>query len=347
VLGLALILCLSASIWKSAAPALTAFKVYQTLVCLLFTQLFVERFGVRASLNAMLWGDALLCVVIAICAFLAPDMVWIPSDFNPDPSRLIGALIVPTGVVSVVAIILFLTTVRGLRKPLHPWLLALFFSLLVFSLMRTAYIAALVFFVLVLLKRPNIKPLRHFTYLLLAFLLTLYAYSLLPSVSRFRTPETISTLGDRIGLWRHLTTITLHQSPWFGLGYYSASRIYGPEYNPGLATAHSMFLEVLSGGGVIAFAFFLALCITLSTYAAQLLCLAKDRLSFAASSLFIACLLFGFMGEEIDSGPVAISFWCAAAILPRLYELRLKLTARCVPSDNFFTATRLRKVEGL
>jgi hypothetical protein len=328
ILGLALIICLGASVWKSAAPAFTTFKVYQVLVSFLFTQIFTERFGVQASLKAMLWGNALLCIAIATCAFLAPDMVWTSTELNPNPSRLSGEVIATNGVVSVLAIILLLTSVRGIWRPAPLSLFALFLSLLVLSLMRTAYMTAFVFFALVALRRPNIKPLRRFAYCLFAFLLMLYACDRLPSVSQYRSPETISTLSDRTGLWRHLTTVTLNQSPWFGLGYYSASRIHGPEYNPGLGTAHSMFFEVLSGGGLLSFAFFFALCVTLSIYAARLLYLSKDRLSFATGTLFIACLLLGFTGETIDSGPLSISFWCSAAALPLVHEWSVKRMPR-------------------
>ncbi|OLB17188.1 MAG: hypothetical protein DMG58_13390 [Acidobacteria bacterium] len=324
ILGLVLIICLSASVWKSAAPALTAFKVCQMLVSLLFTQVFLDSFGVATSLKALFWGNTLLCVAIAICALLVPDIVWTASDFNPDPSRLFGALIAPTGVVSLLAIILLLTTVRKIWRVLPLSLLALFLGLLALSLMRTAYVAALVFFVVVLLKRPKIKPLRRFAYLLCALLLMFYAYDRVPNVSRYRSPETISTLSDRIGLWSYLGSVTLTRSPWLGLGYYSASRTYGPEYNPWLGTAHSIFFEALVGGGVPSFVFLTSLCLILSIYAFRLLWVAKDRFSFAIATLFIASLLFGFMGDEIDSGPVAISFWCSAAILPRLYERFVK-----------------------
>jgi len=324
ILGLGLVVCLAASTFVSAAPALTAYKVYQILVSMLFVQIFVERFGARASLRAMLWGNALLCLAIAICAFLAPEMVWTPSDFNPEPTRLFGTLIAPTGVVATLAVVLLLTTVRNIWKPLPLSLLILLFGLLALSLMRTAYVAALVFFALVLLKRPNVKPLLRFTYALSCFLLTAYTCAWLPNVNQYRDPGSISTLSDRTGLWRHLTQVTLSRSPWFGLGYYSASRTYGLEYNPGLGTAHSAFIEVLLGGGIVSFAFFLALCLTLSIYAARLLLAGKDRLLFAVASLFIVSLLFASMVDEIDSGPVAISFWSAAAILPRFYESFLR-----------------------
>jgi len=85
-----------------------------------------------------------------------------------------------------------------------------------------------------------------------------------------------------------------------------------------------MFFEVLLGAGVPSFMFLTTLCLILSIYAFRLIWVAKDRLSFAISTLFVASLLFGFMGDEIDSGPVAISFWCSAAILPRLYERFVK-----------------------
>jgi hypothetical protein len=320
ILGLALILCLTASVWKSAAPALTLFKVYQMTVSLLFTQIFVERFGAKATLKAIFWGNVLLCMVIAICAFLAPDLVWVPSDVNLDLSRLRGDLIAPSGVVSTTVIILLLSDVRRRLSALHLFLLSLLLGLLALSLMRTAYSVALILFVLILLRHPNPKPLRHLAYVLCAVATVLYAYHWVPSLSEYRNPATTSDLGDRIGLWRYLSTITLNHSPWFGLGYYSASRIHGLEYNAGLGTAHSMFFEVLVGGGVLSLLLLLALCVTLFVYVFRLLYGKRDRFSLAVSSLFIACVLFGCMGEQFDSGPTAISFWYSAAVLPCLYE---------------------------
>jgi len=325
ILGLVLVLCLAVSILTSDAPPLTAFKVYQILVSLLFTQIFVERFGANAALKTMLWGNALLCIAIAICAFLAPEMVWTVSEADPQLPRLYGELIASTGVVSVLAIVLLLTGVRRIWKPIPLSLLALFFCLLVLSFMRTAYVTTLVFLALVILRRPYIKPLRRFSYCFFALLLMLSAFGRIPSLSRYRSPETMWTLSDRTGLWRHLAAVTLDQSPWFGLGYYSASRIHGPEHNPLLGTAHSIFVEVLAGGGLLSFFLFVALCAVLATYAARLLCLKRDRLSFAFSALFIACIILGFMGETIDSGPLAISFWCSAAMLPRLHKWSFKI----------------------
>ena len=324
ILGLSAVIGLAVSIPTSVAPFLTAFKVYQMLVSLLFTQLFVERFGYKSCLKNIFWGTCLLCGAIAICAFLAPDLVWISSDFNPDPSRLRGDLIAPTGSVAAIAIILLLTGVRRIWRVLSIALLGLFLGLLVLSLMRTAYLVILGFFVLVLIKRPNAKSLNQLAYLAGALALTFYAYNWMPHLSEYRDPQTLSSLGDRIGLWRYLSDITLTHSPWIGLGYYSASRIYGPEYNQGLGTAHSMFFEILLGGGVLSFVLFTALCLLLSVYAAYVLYKNRDRLSLTIASLFFASLIFGSMGEEIDSGPVAICFWYSVVVLPWFYPSSMR-----------------------
>jgi O-antigen ligase len=319
-LGLAIILCLAVSAVVAKAPALSAFKIYQMAVALLFTQLFVNQFGYTSCLKQIFWGTALLCGVIAVCALVVPDLVWIGSDFNPDPSRLKGDLIAPTGAVSAIAIILLLTGVRKIWRVLPLALLSLFLGLLVFSLMRTAYLVILGFFVLVLIKHPDAKSLRQLAYIAGAIALPVYAYHWLPSLSQYRQPEDVANLGDRLGLWRYLSNITLTQSPWLGLGYYSASRVYGPQYNSGLGNAHSMFFEILVGGGVLSFALFSALCLMLSWQAAYLLYKNRDRFSFAITSLFFASFIFGAMGDEIDSGPVGMCFWYAAATLPWLYE---------------------------
>lgn len=318
--GLAMVLCLALAAAVARAPALAAFKIYQILVSLGFMHVFVLRFGRKYSLKAIFWCSALLCFAVAIGAFLFPDLVWFSSDFNPDPSRLRGEFIASTGVVSSLAIILLLTGVRKLWRAVPALLLAFFLALLVLSQMRTAYVVVFIFLAVALVKRTDRRPLRRFAFLSCALMLTLYAYNWLPSLSQYRDPGSMADLDDRVGLWRHLAGVTFTRSPWLGLGYYSASRIYGPEYNPGLGTAHSMFMEVLLGGGVLSFALLIGLCAVLSVWAARLLYSRRDSFSFAVVSVFIACMLFGFMGEEIDSGPVAICFWYSAAVLPWLGE---------------------------
>ncbi len=323
-LGLGISMCLAVSAVISNAPIFGSFKIYQMAVTLLFLQLFVDRFGYVSCLKKIFWGTALLCGAIAVCAVAAPDMVWIASDFNPDPSRLVGYLIAPTGSVSVFAIILLLTGVRKIWRVVPLALMSLCIWLLVFSMMRTAYLLMLSFLALALVKRPNARALKQFAYISGILAIGLYTYQLLPKLSNYRQPEDIASLGDRLGLWSYLSNITLTHSPWLGLGYYSASRLYGPQYNPGLGNAHSMFFEILLGGGVVSFALFIALCIVLSVQATYLLYKNRDRFTFAVAALFFASLVFGAMGDDIDSGPVAMYFWYTASALPLLYERSLR-----------------------
>ena len=340
-LGLAMVLLLSISAVVTRAPVLSAFKIYQMLVSLCFIHIFVQQFGRQSCLKRIFWASALLCVAVAIGAFLFPDLVWFSSDFDPEPSRLRGELIASTGIVSTFAIILLLTGVRKMWRIVPVLFLSLFLGLLALSQSRTAYAVAFVLLALVILKRPNVKPLRQFAYLVCLLTIILYVYNRLPNLSQYRDTESIANLDDRVGLWRYLGGVTLTQSPWLGFGYYSASRVYGPEYNIGLGTAHSMFMEVLLGGGVASFALLVVICAVLSKYAARLLYSRRDGFSFAASSLFIACLLFGFMGEEIDSGPVGICFWYCAAVLPWLCARLAKRAPRPIQIGTGFSPIAL------
>ena len=99
-----------------------------------------------------------------------------------------------------------------------------------------------------------------------------------------------------------------------------------------------MFFEILIGGGVLSFALFIAVCILLSLYAVCLLYRNMDRFSFAVATLFFASVIFGAMGDEIDSGPVAMCFWYSASALPLLYERSLKRTLQARGAQVHATA---------
>jgi O-antigen ligase len=170
----------------------------------------------------------------------------------------------------------------------------------------------------VLLKRPNSKPFHRFAYVSgFAFVLAL-ALGLTSGLSQYRDPESIWTLSDRMGLWTFLTTVTLHESPFLGFGYYAASRVYGPQYNPDLGTAHSMFVETLAGGGLVAVAILVALCVVMLGYAIRIFRSEDTNLSFVVAILLLLTLSAGFVGATIDSGSMAITFWSLAACLPIL-----------------------------
>ena len=105
-------------------------------------------------------------------------------------------------------------------------------------------------------------------------------------------------MSDRIPLWEHLTTVVMRESPITGLGYYAASRVVAPEYNPSLGTAHSAFFEVLVGGGILGAALFLLLCASLVWFAASLLRVARGQPSaVAAAGLLAVTLVMGVTSE--------------------------------------------------
>jgi hypothetical protein len=310
-LGLVLILCLGASALVSPAPALTILKVYQTLVMLLFSLLFVQRYGVDACLQRLFVGSALLVIAIAVSAIIAPDLVMMVGG-----PRLTGELIAPAGDISVFLLILLCANRQRLPTIRFLILFTLSIVVLIFSRTRTAYACIGAVLSLVILLRPNLPILRRFAFVALA-LVPLAIF--IPSISDWivREPESVSTLSDRTGLWTSLTDITLKQSPLIGLGYYAASRVYGPQYNAGLGTAHSVFIETFVGGGVLSTAVLVALWLVLGVNAVSLLRQRKDGISFLAVSLLISIMLLSLTATTSEA-PDGFVFWCIAAILPTL-----------------------------
>jgi hypothetical protein len=313
-LGLGLVSALGLSTFVSVAPPLTAFMVYKMLISLMFTMVFVERYGVDACLKKLFQASAVLCVAVPSALLVNPDLVVITTETGA--LRLRGDYIAGTEGVALLCLVLLLVGVQKISKITYGLLVGLCCVLLVAALSRSAYVALFLIFLLVLLKRPPSKPFRRFACLSgVAFVLAL-TLDLASGFSQYRNPESIATLSDRVGLWTYLSTVTLQKSPLLGLGYYAASRIYGPQYNADLGTAHSMFLETFAGGGLVAITILVTLCILMSADAIRIFFSGNTDLSFVVGILFLLTLISGFIGATVDSGPTAITFWSLAAILP-------------------------------
>ena len=157
---------------------------------------------------------------------------------------------------------------------------------------------------------------------LVAFGFGLFAMDAMTSTTDFlvRDPRSIGSMSDRIPLWQYLTSTVMREAPLTGLGYYAASRVYAPEYNPGLGNAHSVFFEVLVGGGILGAAVYLVLCGSLIWFAVRLLSLASARPSAVAVAglLFVALLSGVTQPEGIHPGPLGFAFWSTTALLPGL-----------------------------
>jgi O-antigen ligase len=319
-LSLLLVCCLSVSILFSEGPALTAFKVYQLLVTILFASVFVRRHGIRACLEGILVGSAILCAADVVAALTAPSMVFGETEFGS--RRFTGELIAQTGVVGTLALVLLLSTDRKRSRLAVATGIALFGSVLLFSLMRTSYLAFVAFLLLALWKAPEIKLLKRVARGAFLVLPLAVVGGALAQLEEYRSAESVWTLSDRVGLWAYLVDTMWNKSPWFGLGYFSASRIYGQEYAQLLGAAHSVFVEVLSGGGLVSFAVFLLLWCFLLFYVFRLLREPLTATSFAVIGLLVVTCLFVFIGSELEAGPAGFTFWIIVPSVPLLCQQR-------------------------
>ncbi|HEV2197417.1 MAG TPA: O-antigen ligase family protein [Candidatus Acidoferrum sp.] len=314
------VLLIGFSVAASVAPSLTAFKVFQVLVVMLFTFVFVERYGTARYLDELFWCSVIMCGAVALCAFIAPDLVTDISEMGA--TRLRGELIADTGVVSMLAVLLLLGWMRRLWKPLFLILLLLCFSLLILSLARWAYIAVLAFAVLAVSKRSGSKGARWIGAGILTGFSVFLVSGGMNTLAEFRDPASVSTLSDRLGLWAYLSDITMSSAPWAGLGYYSASRLYGPEYNPGLGTAHSMFVEAFVGAGWPALVVLVLLCVLLGVYAVKALGRNNADYSMIVAALVFGVVLGGAVGAPIESGPLAVAFWGLVTVVSEQSEMK-------------------------
>lgn len=314
-LGLGMVAALGMSTLVSVSPPLTAFMVYQMLVSMMFTTVFVERYGVEACLRKLFQASAVLCVVTAMAAIVLPDLVFVTTETGV--LRLRGDYLAGTEGIALFCLVLLLGGVQKVPKIIYGLLLGLCCVLLVASLSRTAYLVLFLFFLLVLFKRPRSTPFRRFAYAFGVAGASALVLGYASAISQYRDPESVSTLSDRLGLWTYLSNVTLQKSPLLGLGYYAASRVYGTQYNAGLGTAHSMFFETFLGGGLLAITILIILCVVMSAYVIRVFC-QDTSLSFTVTILFLATMMFGFIGATLDSGPAAIVFWSLAASVPIL-----------------------------
>lgn len=332
-LGIGLVAALGLSTFVSVAPELTAFKAYQMLVCLLFTMVFVERYGLECCLRKLFQASALLCMAVAVAAFVFPDLVYVTTETGA--MRLRGDYLSGNETTSLYCLVMLLAGVQKLSKVTYGLLLCLSCVLLAASLSRTAYIALLVIFLLVIFRRPNSEPFRRFAYIFGFAIVTVFVMGLVSTLGEYRNPEGVWTLSDRVNLWAYLSKVTLQKSPWLGLGYFAGGRLYGLQYDENLGGPHSLFFETFVGGGLLAIAILAILCLVMTAYVTRL-CLRYDTsLSFTVTILFLVTLMFGSVGGTLDSGPLAMVFWSLAAVLPMLRYRKVGSARTSMTSKNW------------
>lgn len=313
--GLVMIAFLGLSTFSSDAPLLTAFKVGQMLVCLLFSWIFVYRYGIASVINYIFIASTALCGAIAIASFAAPSLVFFADEGH---MRLRGDPIAVMGTVGTYSTILLLTK-RGKLSRLLFWpLLAMLGVLLALSLTRQAwfFVAAFGFFYLARSSKGSVVR-KLWLMFFLSFPLV-FLFGVLPALEEFRATESIWSLTGRTDLWFYLAQVALTKAAWTGLGYYSASRLLGIDFNPGMGTAHSLFVEVLLGGGLLSLIPCLALCFSIVRPAIRLLSRKGTELQFVAGALFLITFSIALLGGDVASGEIGIAFWSLTAAIPAL-----------------------------
>ena len=301
------------STFVSVAPALTAVKVWQVTVEMLFCWIFLHLYGIESCLNRIFWGSTALCIAIAALAMVAPDYVIEVSEMGSP--RLRGGNIAGTNVVSAFAIILLLSRQRRISH-FSITLGLVFFSVLQFlSLTRTSWIALAVICFIAILRRPQIRGIKWIYATALLGVLASFAggYS---KLSEYRDPDSVYELSSRLGLWAYMSDAVLKDSPWLGLGYTAATRKLGLEFDPSLGSGHSIFLDVFIGGGLVTLTVFLLLLVVLGYHSIRVLRSTRNGTAFAISGLLFYVLIMGSMGETIDTSPFGLTFWILVSVLP-------------------------------
>jgi O-antigen ligase len=306
-----------------------------------FGWMFSHRFGVSACLRHLFIGAGLLAVLTFALLYLQPGIVGTDEmGFVVGESRLRGDYIADTGSVAVIGLVLCLSNMPPLRGPMFWGAFSLFAVLLAASRTRSAWAAFLVFLVIGAIYGKGLRV-RKLLLPLAALGLSIFLLDALSATTDYlvRERESIETMSDRIPLWTHLTSVVMREAPITGLGYYAASRVVAPQFNPRLGHAHSVFFEVLLGGGIVGAALYLVLCTSLVWCAIRLLRLASGRPSAVAAAglLFVALLMGVTTPAALQPEPLGFAFWSSTALLPAL--LREAARARMADEQRLRTRT--------
>ena len=344
-IGALFIASLTLSLWQSPGILLTTFTLGQFAVMLGFVWVFTHRFGTSACLRHLFIGVSVLALATVASLYVAPGFVMADDSFSFGETRLLADTIADTGSVAVIGLVLCLSSVPPLRGPLFWGALSLFGGLLVASRTRSAYIALLVFLVIGFVHGKRLRV-RRLVLPLAALALSFFLMDALSSTTDYlvRDRESVQSMSDRVPLWQHLTSAVMRDAPITGLGYYAASRVVATEYNPSLGNAHSVFFEVLVGGGVLGAALYLVLCASLVTFAVRLLWFASGQATAVATAgLLSVVLLMGIVTPAaLQAGPLGFTFWLSTALLPSLSREAARARIAGEQRLHAWTGTRAR-----
>jgi hypothetical protein len=321
VLAFLLAGCLYLSMLVSPAPILTFYRVSQIPIAVLFGFFWVRRFGVDSTLKHLLAGYLTMCLAIVVAAFVAPDLVYTDDTLIRD-TRLRGDAIANTGAVAAMGLVLLLGYPFALKNRLiKVGMVGLLLALLALAETRAAFIVVLLFVLLACLVLPRSTPMRTALY---ALLVSVPLLSMLGWTSKLlgfviRDPSSVRDMSDRLPLWQYTISAVMEDSPLIGLGFY-ANREITTAYNSGLGTSHSAYIEVFSGGGILALvAFCVMIAVAFFLALRLLLFYGTDPRVFVIVNLLFATMLIGVTSEEtVIASPTSFTFWVLLSLIPMI-----------------------------
>jgi len=294
---------LALSTLVSPVPLMTGFRAFQVLCMILFGYLYLEKYGIKITVNSLLFSYIVIGLAIAVSAIFNPQLVFVGT-------RMRGDLIANAGAVGSIGLILLLSDPWFKAKKTMILLIVLFLTILALSRTRAAYASFIAFLLLNLLRAPRIFGLKMLRTILLLSIPLLILYSDQTFNWLVRDIESISTLSDRTRIWQTLFIETMEDSPLLGLGFY-AERMITLTVNPGIGSAHGTLAMVFSGAGLFGLISFALLWLSMVYNALHLWLLhPKDPMAFLAFSLLVAISSIGFVSEEmIIAGATGFSFY--------------------------------------
>lgn len=238
-------LLLGASASLSASPLLTMYKSAQLLLTGLFGYFWTQRFGAGDTLQRIASGALAVTIGILLIGMFFPSYVWAGG-------RLLAGVLGGSATPALICIVAGLANVGFHHGATRRLAVVAGGLLLVLSEIRAGYVAVAVVLLAGALLGSRHNAARRVFIALLASAPFVIASEAWRGLATYvvRDQASLASLSDRIPLWSVLISTMIHKSPLLGLGFY-AIRPYTLAYNPGIGSAHSAYIEVMVGGGVL------------------------------------------------------------------------------------------------
>ena len=329
LLAFFLLLAMALSAIRSVSPLFTGFVVFQYMVMLFFAHFFVRRFGVETFLTHAFWTAIVLAAAICLAVVFAPHMVMFGGA-----TRVRGDLIVPTDQLCVIALTLLL---YGQLKIPRLWFWILFAGLVVLLLAsrgRTGYLAFAIVVLFGFVFMPP-TPVRRLIPVVAIGLLGMAYFVDFKDVGLYflrgqDTIQKLSSMSARVPLWTTSLEAMWERSPVIGLGYYAGSRALMREmgkrkvydWQGKLGDAHSGYMEVIIGAGILGGVLLFFLLISLIMTATRLLLLhGRDPPVFTCVALLgVMLIIAATSSNSIHIGTGGFTFWSLMTLIPVLAE---------------------------